>query len=135
MALEQLIKELDLSEHVMLVGWVEDLPQLYCALDVFVSASHTESFGLAIAEAMASGTPVVTTETEGAREIVQAGKTGLLVPVGDVAALSSAMIELLADNEKRSRLATNARQAVAAQFSVERMVQETEDIYRAETGE
>lgn len=129
-ALEQMIKKLNLSDHVRLVGWVEDLPQLYCAFDVFVSASHTESFGLAIAEAMASGTPVVATETEGAREILQAGKAGLLVPVGDVAALSSAITGLLAGNTTRVELVANAKQAVAAQFSAERMVEETEEIYR-----
>ncbi|MBC8030917.1 MAG: glycosyltransferase family 4 protein [Pyrinomonadaceae bacterium] len=130
--LEKLIKELELTDHVRLVGWVEDLPQLYCALDVFVSASHTESFGLAITEAMASGTAVVATETEGAREIIQPGETGLLVPVGDVAALATATTGLLEDESQRGRLGTAAQQAVAAQFSVERMVEETEEIYRAE---
>ncbi len=130
--LERLIKELELTEHVRLVGWVEDLAQLYCALDVFVSASHTESFGLAITEAMASGTSVVATETEGAREIVQSGETGLLVPVGDVVALAAAILDLLGDEDKRVRLGTVAQQAVAAQFSVERMIEETEEIYRAE---
>lgn len=131
-SLEQLIKDLELKEHVRLVGWVDDLPQLYCALEVFVSASHTESFGLAIAEAMASGTSVVATETEGAREIIQDGETGLLVPVGNVAALASAIVESLADDEKRVRLVRSAEQVVAAQFSVERMVKETEEIYLAE---
>ena len=53
--LEQLIDKLKLTAHVSLVGWLADLAQLYCALDVFVSASHTESFGLAIAEAMEIG--------------------------------------------------------------------------------
>lgn len=130
--LEQVIKELKLTEHVRLVGWVEDLPQLYCALDVFVSASHTESFGLAITEAMASGTAVVATETEGAREIIQAGETGLLVPVADVAALAAAIAELLKDEDQRARMGASAQQAVAAQFSVERMINETEEIYRAE---
>jgi glycosyltransferase involved in cell wall biosynthesis len=130
--LEQMMKELKLTDHVRLVGWVEDLPQLYCALDVFVSASHTESFGLAITEAMASGTPVVATETEGAREIIQAGETGLMVPVGNVAALASSIRELLGDEKKRVQLGTSAQQAVAAQFSVARMVEETEEIYRAE---
>ena len=130
--LEQLIRALKLTEHVRLIDWVDDLPQLYCALDAFVSASRTESFGLAIVEAMASGTPVVATETEGARETIQAGDTGLLVPVGDVAALASAIVESLANDEKRVRLARKAQQVVAAQFGVERMVQETEEIYRAE---
>lgn len=130
--LERLIRELKLTEHVRLVGWVEDLAQLYCALDVFVSASHTESFGLVITEAMASGASVVATETEGAREIIQAGETGLLVPVGDVARLAAAIVELLGDEDKRARLGTTAQQAAVAQFSVERMIEETEEIYRAE---
>jgi glycosyltransferase involved in cell wall biosynthesis len=131
-ALEQLIKELKLIEHVRLVGWLDDLPQLYCALDVFVSASHTESFGLSIAEAMASGTSVVATKTEGAREIIQDGETGLLVPVGNVPAMTAAISGLLGDKNERVRLGATAQQVVAAQFSVERMIDETEAIYRAE---
>ncbi len=130
--LERLIRELKLTEYVRLVGWVEDLAQLYCAFDVFVSASHTESFGLAITEAMASGSSVVATETEGAREIIQTGETGVLVPVGDVVAMAAAVGELLADHDKRVRLGTAAQQAVAAQFGIERMIEETEEIYRAE---
>jgi glycosyltransferase involved in cell wall biosynthesis len=130
--LERMIKGLDLTEHVRLMGWVEDLAQLYCGLDVFVSASHTESFGLAITEAMASGNAVVATETEGAREIIDPGETGLLVPVGNVSALTSAIIELLEDDDKRRRLGKAAQQAVAAKFSVERMIDETEKIYLAE---
>ncbi len=130
--LEQLIKELKLTGHVRLVGWVEDLPQLYCALDVFVSASHSESFGLAITEAMASGTSVVATETEGAREIVEHRQTGLLTPVGDASQLATSIMELLGDEEQRARLGAAAQQAVAAQFSVDRMVEQTEAIYQAE---
>jgi len=130
--LEQLIKELKLTEHVRLAGWVEDLPQLYCALDVFVSASHSESFGLAITEAMASATSVVATETEGAREIVEHEQTGLLTPVGDASQLATSIVELLGDEGKRVRLGAAAQQAVAAQFSVDRMVEQTEAIYRAE---
>ena len=131
-ALEQLIKELRLAEHVRMVGWVDELAQLYCALDVFVSASQTESFGLAIAEAMASGTAVVATETEGALEIIRPGLTGLLVPVGDVSQLASAIVDLLGDGEKRIRLGTAAQHAAVSQFSVGRMIEETERIYRAE---
>jgi glycosyltransferase involved in cell wall biosynthesis len=131
-ALERLIEELSLTEHVRLIGWLEDLAQLYCALDVFVSASHTESFGLAIAEAMASSAAVVATETEGAREIIQSGGTGLLVPIGDVEKLARAVMDLLDDENKRVRLGNGAQQSVAARFSVERMIDETEEIYRAE---
>ena len=130
--LEQLIKELNLTAHVSLVGWLDDLAQLYCALDVFVSASHTESFGLAIAEAMASGTAVVATESEGARELVQAGKTGLLVRIGNVEKLTESILLLLRDKDERVRLGRVAQQAASANFSLERMIVETEAIYRAE---
>ena len=131
-ALQHLIEELNLTERVRLVGWLEDLAQLYCALDVFVSASHTESFGLAIAEAMASGAAVVATETPGAREIIQAGETGLLVPIRDVDKLARAVLKLLDNKDRRVRLGRAAQQSVATQFSVERMIDETEEIYRAE---
>jgi D-inositol-3-phosphate glycosyltransferase len=97
-------------------------------LDVFVSASHTESFGLVIAEAMASGTAVVATETEGAREIIRAGDTGLLVPIGAVENLAAAVSELLQDPIKRARMAA-AAQVASAQFGVDRMIEETEKIY------
>jgi glycosyltransferase involved in cell wall biosynthesis len=131
-ALERLIRELKLTEHVRLVGWLEDLAQLYCALDVFVSASHTESFGLAIAEAMASSAAVVATETEGAREIIQPGETGLLVPVRDADRLAKAVMDLLEDENMRVRLGSAAQQFVATRFGVERMIDETEEIYRTE---
>lgn len=131
--LERLIEELDLTSHVRLVGWLEDLPQLYSALDVFVSASHTESFGLAIAEAMASRTAVVATETEGARELITEGETGLLVPIGDVGALTSRILRLLANENERIRLGVAAQQTAAAEFSLERMIAETEKIYEVET--
>ena len=131
--LEQLIKEHDLTKHVRLVGWLEDLPQLYSALDVFVSASHTESFGLAIAEAMASGAAVIATETEGASELIKSGQTGLLIPIEDVDALASNIVRLLANEAERIRLGQAAQQTAAANFSLERMIDETEKIYEAET--
>lgn len=131
--LERLIKELQLAERIRLVGWLEDLAQLYCALDVFVSASQTESFGLAIAEAMASGTAVVATETDGARELIQSDETGLLVPIGDGEKLAAAISTLLQNKDDRARLGTAAQEASLANFSVERMIAETEEIFRVET--
>lgn len=129
--LEQLIEELNLRDHVRLIGWQEDLAELYCGFDVFVSASHTESFGLALAEAMASSTAVVATETEGARELIKPGETGLLVPIGDVDKLAEAISLLLDDRDERIRLASAAQHAALVNFDVERMIAETEDIYRA----
>ena len=131
-ALEDLILRLNLKDRVRSVPWLEDIAQLYCGLDVFVSASHTESFGLAIAEAMACSTAVVATATGGVTELVQPGETGLMVPVRDVGDLADAMLELLSDQEKRVRLGKAAQQAIASKFSIKRMLDNTERIYKEE---
>jgi glycosyltransferase involved in cell wall biosynthesis len=129
--IERLIAELNLREHVRRVKWLDELAQLYCALDVFVSASHTESFGLAIVEAMASRTAVVATETDGAREIIRSGETGLLTPIGNPDELAGAIQLLLNDKATRLRISEAAQRDVTERFSVDRMVEETEEIYRA----
>jgi glycosyltransferase involved in cell wall biosynthesis len=133
-ALEEQIREANLSGRVKLVSWLDNLAQLYCALDVFVSSSHSESFGLAIAEAMASATAVVATETEGAKEIIRDGKTGLLVPIGDEKKLAASVSLLLDDEQKRVRMSREAQLDVTTRFSLERMVAETEEIYRNSLG-
>lgn len=129
---EHRIQQLVLADRVKLVSWLDDIAQLYCALDVFVSASRTESFGLAIAEAMASSTTVVATETEGAREIVETGETGMLIPIDDGDKLATVLMELLKDRDRRTQMGQAGQRAVASRFSVERMIDETEEIYRAE---
>ncbi len=132
--IEGLISELNLSRRVCLTGWVENVNQLFNTLDLFVSASRSESFGLTIAEAMANGVPVIATATAGAREIIDGGKTGRLIPVGDVKALAESLCELLADPEQRQQLSTNAQREVAEKFSLEQMVTATERVYREVLG-
>ena len=129
--LEQLISELNLAEHARLVGWLDDSADFYSALDVFVSASHTESFGLAIAEAMAAGAPVLATATDGALEVITEGETGFLVPVGDVPALASNLLRLLTQPAERNRISVAAQKTAAERFDVERMIDETEEIYKS----
>jgi glycosyltransferase involved in cell wall biosynthesis len=126
--LERLIGELDLGDHVRLINWMDDITELFCALNIFVSASHSESFGLAIVEAMAAGAAIVATQTEGASEIIRDGETGQLVPVGDAEQMARAIISLLRDSETRQTMADAARTAVEG-FSLARMVDETEELY------
>jgi glycosyltransferase involved in cell wall biosynthesis len=127
--LEQLVSETGLNNCFHFVGWVEDAEKLLSAIDVFVSASETESFGLAIAEAMAAGTPVVATATEGAREVVVDRETGLLVPIGDVAQLAESIATLLLDEDRRREMGIDARRVVNEKFSLQRMVDQIEEIY------
>ena len=128
--IETLIDACGLGNRIRLIDSIVDAPAFLSGLDLFVSASHTEAFGLAIIEAMACDVPVVATETAGAREIIEPNRSGRLVPVGGVEDLAKAMLELLSDKEQRERLAKNAGQMVAERFSLERMVDETEQVYR-----
>ena len=127
--LERMIDELDLRQRVRIMGWADDIVELLRTFDVFVSASLSESFGIAMVEAMASGVPVVATMTPGAREIIDADKTGLLAPIGDAEALADAICELLDDPAKRERLAADARRMVSERFSLDQMVARTEQVY------
>ena len=128
--LEKLIDELGLNQRVSLPGWVEDVANILSTFDLFVSPSRSEPFGLSIVEAMAAGVPVVATMSEGASEIIEDDQTGRLVPIGNVEALASAIGELLSDAKKRNRLSENARRSVRERFSLERMLEATEDVYR-----
>ena len=129
MQLRDLVAELRLGDRFSFLGWLEDAEDLLCALDVFVSASQTESFGLAIAEAMATATAVVATETDGAREVIENQRTGLLVPIGHVESLAESIVMLLKDEDKRNQLGGQAREAINERFSLRRMVDEIERIY------
>jgi L-malate glycosyltransferase len=129
-ALERLIDELSLKQRVSLVGWVEDVAQLLPAFDLFVSPSRSEPFGLSIVEAMASGVPVVASRSEGALEIIDDNQTGRLVSIGNVEALASAVLGLLSNDKERIRLSKNAQGAVRERFSLERMLEATEEVYR-----
>jgi glycosyltransferase involved in cell wall biosynthesis len=127
--LERLVTELNLNGRVHLLGWLDNAEELVCALDIFVSASETESFGLAIGEAMAAGTAVVSTATEGASELIEDGINGVLVPIGDVGRMREEISLLLADDNKRRELGVRARERIKKRFSLERMVDEIERVY------
>lgn len=128
--LEKLAAELGIQSRLHFTGWLSDVATLLPALDVFVSSSHVEPFGLVMVEAMAAGVPVVATATGGAREIVEDGVTGKLVAVGDVESLAEAVSALLANESERRRMGERARARARASFSLERMVAETEALYR-----
>ena len=127
----QLIADLRLTDHVHLLGRLDGdaLLSILSSLDVFVSASRSEAFGLATVEAMAAGAAVVATATAGASEIISDGVTGRIVPVGDSPTMATAILELLRDEGARQRLGTEARAMVSCRYKLDRMVAETERVY------
>jgi glycosyltransferase involved in cell wall biosynthesis len=129
--LRRLSKVLGIGDRVLFLDWVDDLPQMLAATDVLVSPSHSESFGLVILEAMLCGVPVVATDTAGARELLTDGRTGFITPVGDPLSLASATTRLLADEDLRRSTGDGARSDAVAKFSLTRMVDATEAVYRS----
>jgi glycosyltransferase involved in cell wall biosynthesis len=126
-----------LGERVHFVGAQphEQLPALMNAGDFFVLATQPpESFGLVITEAMASGLPVIASNIPGVRTVVDDGKTGVLVPPGDVEALAAALTRLatMSDDERRA-LGTAARQAASDRYAWPRVIDKLETVYAAAT--
>ncbi len=109
-----------------------DLVPLYSAADVFLLPSEKESFGLAALEAMSCGVPVVATNAGGLPELVDHGKNGFLVPVGDVKALAESMERLLGDEGKHREFALQARHK-AERFDTRRVLPCYEELYRSLT--
>ena len=93
--LEEQIRAAAWGRQIILTGFRKDALSVINAADLFVLPSRAEPFGLVLLEAMALGKPVVSTAAGGPLEIVQNGKTGLLVPPGDSAALADAIAQLL----------------------------------------
>jgi len=128
--LKRLVKIFRLEERFLWLDWVEDTAPLLAALDVFVSASHTESFGLAILEAMAIGGAIAATGTEGANELLQANVSGKLIPMKDPVKLAEAIGEFLSDEKLRETSGKNAQARAKEKFGLERMIEETERVYQ-----
>jgi len=95
--LERLIKELGIAGRVILPGFASDPWPYYASADLFVLSSDREGLGNVMIEAMIAGLPVVSTDCEGPREILDGGRLGRLVPIGDAEALAEAMATALGD--------------------------------------
>jgi glycosyltransferase involved in cell wall biosynthesis len=103
----------------------DELQAYYARAAVVACPSHREGFGVACAEAMAHGKPVVASAVGGLKDLVVDGETGLLVPPGDVPALRGALQRLLADRALRRRLGTAGRARVEEHFSWQRFTADT----------
>jgi glycosyltransferase involved in cell wall biosynthesis len=128
----ELIEGLDLEDDVRYVGRVSrtTLPFLYSGARLFVYPSLYEGFGLPPLEAMACGTPVITSNVSSLPEVV--GEAGLMVPPTDIDALVEALMELLSDSERREQL-REAGISRARQFSWDKAVGKLLDVYVSES--
>ncbi len=127
--LKRLVKVFDIDDKFLWLDWLEDTSPFFAAIDLFVSPSHSESFGLALLEAMARGKAIVSTSTEGAKQLI--GSNGVLVAVNDAASLARAIVEMLDDDMKRAASGEALKCLAADRYSLSRMIDATENLYRS----
>lgn len=116
-------------QGVVFLGLRDDVEHLYSAADVYVLASHREGFPRSAMEAAASGLPVVATDIRGCRQVVDDGRTGVLVPRRDPAALAAALHRLCLDADLRRAMGRAATAKAAAEFDQEQIIAITLDTY------
>ena len=104
--------------------------RLYAIMDVLAIPSLFEGFGLSAAEAMAAGIPVVASNIDGLREVIEEGVSGYLVPLGDSHGLTSAILKLLENPRQATAMGARGRDRVRARFSLARFADATITAYR-----
>lgn len=129
--LEEKIRSKKLEGRIRIVDHCNDMPSAYMLATVVVSAStDPEGFGRVAAEAQAMGRPCIATDHGGSQETIVRGETGWLVQPGDQASLSAAIREALSlDQNQRAILASRAMAHIARNFTREKMVADTMDVY------
>jgi glycosyltransferase involved in cell wall biosynthesis len=131
--LEHIARELGIAEKTVFTGVRTDVPEILSLLDVAVLCSYpvVETFPVSLLEAMAMEVPVVATRVSGIPEMVEEGKNGFLVPVGDDKALAEAVSRLLSDRGMARRMGALGRRKVEENFTIQKTVEKTQDLYLA----
>jgi glycosyltransferase involved in cell wall biosynthesis len=127
---EQVAHDLGIARHTLFVGYQRDVAPYYSFFDAFVLPSANEGTPVVAIESLAAGRPVVATRVGGTPDVVEDGDDGMLVRVGDVDAIASALERLAHNPELRHRLGEEGRKRVVPRYRVERLVDDVDALYR-----
>ena len=118
---QQQVAKLGLSEQVVFLGNVSDLPQRLAHVQICVLSTHWEGMPLALVEGMAAGCACIASHVVGAKEVFRDGVEGMIVPHADAQALAQAIQELLADQARAQALGQAARNRALSSYGLEHM--------------
>lgn len=127
---ERMVKELGLKDDVYFLGMQIDVSEILSLADILLQPSETESFGLTPLEAMATCTPVICSDVGGLPEVVLDGRTGYLLPVGDVEGMAQKALHLLDDEGVRRTMAEAGRERALNQFNAPKIVDMYMQVYQ-----
>lgn len=127
--LENVVHSLGLSDRVRLLGFRGDIPTFLAGLDIFVSPSLWEGLSISLLEAMAAALPVVATSIPPNAELIEHQVTGLLVPPKSPRQVAEAIVQFVREPRLAQRCARAARQRILKRYTIDRMFQETWDLY------
>ena len=128
--MRKLANELGIAERIQFAGLQRDVAERLARSQLFALTTNYEGFPISILEAMRAGLPVVASDVAGVRESVQDGRTGLVVPVRDVAATTAALDKLLSSGALRQEMGLAGRRSFEERFTFEKMVDATVAVYR-----
>ncbi len=128
--LESICRELNIHEHVRFLGYRRDIANVISMCDIIVQPSLFEGLPRVLVEAMYLGKPVVGTDVDGIREIIEHKETGLLIPSKDTKSLANAIMQLLNDENFANELGRNASKFIKSNYDARIMAQQTELLYQ-----
>ena len=124
-------KKLNIEQNIIFTGVRRDIPALLAAMDIFIFPSLWEGFGNALVEAMAAGKPIIATDIPSVREILDSGKSGIVVPPANSEAIARSLDLLLSDRALAENLGNAARERALSSFTIDSTVRGYSSLYRS----
>ena len=124
-------KKLNIEQNIIFTGVRRDIPALLAAMDIFIFPSLWEGFGNALVEAMAAGKPIIATDIPSVREILDSGKSGIVVPPANSEAIARSLELLLSDRALAENLGNAARERALSSFTIDSTVRRYSSLYRS----
>ncbi len=127
--IERIISKYDLQNKVILLGFIKDIKHFFSLIDVYLNTSLNEAFGFSTVEAMKYGVPVVASNVYGNTDVIDDNNTGLLFPLNKPFLLVKKIKVLKNDQKAYDCLTKNASKSVKKRFDLNRMINETRELY------
>lgn len=127
---KELVKSKGIESYVIFMGVRNDIPQICSSIDILIHLPDYETFGIVLTEAMAMRKPVIARNIGGIPEVVEDGKTGILINNLDSKNVSSNIIKLINDKELRMKLGINSLERVRKYFTIDKTIDNLVEIYK-----